>query len=133
MENNQLGRSESTTMTLTDSAVSKLKSLLDQEDPNTMFRIYVQGGGCAGFEYGFSLETEKKDDDWDFDFDGVTVLVDNMSWLYLSQSTVDYRESMMMSGFSIDNPMATSQCGCGHSFAVQYLPLFKNLDPAKYT
>lgn len=118
MENHQLGRSESKTMTLTDAAVSKLKTLLADQEPDTMFRIFVQGGGCSGFEYGFSFDKEKDDLDWDLEFDGVKVLVDNMSWMYLSQCTVDYRESLMQSGFSIDNPMAVSQCGCGHSFSV---------------
>jgi iron-sulfur cluster insertion protein len=118
MENHQLGRSESTTMTLTESAIRKLKTLLSDQEPGTMFRIFVQGGGCSGFEYGFNFETEKDDLDWDLEFDGVTVIVDNMSWMYLNQVTVDYQESLMQSGFNINNPIAVSQCGCGHSFAV---------------
>lgn len=118
MENYQLGRSESKTMTLTESAIQKLKKLLADQDPGTMFRIFVQGGGCSGFEYGFSFEKQKDELDWNFEFDGVPVIVDNMSWMYLSQVTVDYQESLMQSGFTVDNPMAVSQCGCGHSFSV---------------
>lgn len=106
-------------MTLTESAIVKLKDIIAEADnPETKLRVFVQGGGCAGFSYGFSLEEDVNEDDFDQDFDGVRVLVDSMSWQYLQGSTINYKEDLMGANFVIDNPQATTTCGCGSSFSV---------------
>mgnify|MGYP000709815001 CR=1 FL=1 len=115
MEDNKLEHYQPEAMTLTDAAVDKLKQLLDNEEPGTMFRVFLQGGGCSGFEYGFAFENEQQADDQEFDFDGVKVVVDSMSYMYLAEATIDYKDQLMQSGFVIDNPMATGTCGCGSS------------------
>jgi iron-sulfur cluster insertion protein len=106
-------------MTLTESAVSKIQEIIAEENnPNIKLRVFVQGGGCAGFSYGFSLDEEVNDDDWDQDYNGVRVLIDSMSYQYLQGSTINYKEDIMGANFVIDNPQATTTCGCGSSFSV---------------
>lgn len=106
-------------MTLTESAVTKLQELIAEEgNPDLMLRVFVQGGGCSGFQYGFTFDEVKNEDDFDFAFDGVKVLIDGMSMQYLEGSTVDFQDEFMSSGFVIKNPQAVSTCGCGSSFAV---------------
>lgn len=106
-------------MTLDESAVEKLKDILAEENnPAVKLRVFVQGGGCAGFSYGFTLDDSQNEDDFDFEFGGVNVLVDSMSWQYLQGSTIRYREELMGANFVIDNPQAVSTCGCGSSFSV---------------
>ena len=106
-------------MTLDDSAVIKLKDILAEENnPRAKLRVFVQGGGCSGFQYGFTLDEEKNEDDFDFSYDNVTVLVDSMSWQYLQGAKIRWDESDMGSSFVIDNPQAVSTCGCGSSFSV---------------
>jgi iron-sulfur cluster assembly accessory protein len=103
---------------LTNAAASKVKGILEQEKsniPDGGLRIYVQGGGCSGFQYGMVLD-EAADGDQIFDIDGVKVIVDPMSLRYLEGAEVDYKEDLMGGGFAIKNPNATSTCGCGHSF-----------------
>jgi iron-sulfur cluster assembly accessory protein len=103
---------------LTNAAASKVKGILEQETANIPaggLRIYVQGGGCSGFQYGMVLD-EAADGDQIFDIDGVKVIVDPMSLRYLEGAEVDYKEDLMGGGFAIKNPNATSTCGCGHSF-----------------
>jgi iron-sulfur cluster assembly accessory protein len=103
---------------LTTAAASKVKGILEQEKANIPqggLRIYVQGGGCSGFQYGMVLD-EAADGDEIFDVDGVKVIVDPMSLRYLEGAQVDYKEDLMGGGFAIKNPNATSTCGCGHSF-----------------
>jgi iron-sulfur cluster assembly accessory protein len=103
---------------LTNAAASKVKGILEQEKANIPaggLRIYVQGGGCSGFQYGMVLD-EAADGDQIFDIDGVKVIVDPMSLRYLEGAEVDYKEDLMGGGFAIKNPNATSTCGCGHSF-----------------
>ena len=103
---------------LTTAAASKVKGILEQEKANIPqggLRIYVQGGGCSGFQYGMVLD-EAADGDEIFDIDGVKVIVDPMSLRYLEGAQVDYKEDLMGGGFAIKNPNATSTCGCGHSF-----------------
>jgi iron-sulfur cluster insertion protein len=104
---------------ITSSAVEKLKSLKVEEDNNDLkLRVYVTGGGCSGFQYGFSFEEVMAEDDTPVSRDGVTVLVDSLSYQYLAGSTVDYEQSLMGSRFLISNPNAQTTCGCGASFSI---------------
>jgi iron-sulfur cluster insertion protein len=106
-------------MKLDTSAVTKLKDILAEENnPNAKLRVFVQGGGCSGFQYGFTLDEAKNEDDFDFAYDNVTVLVDAMSMQYLQNANIRWDESDMGSSFVIDNPQAQSTCGCGSSFSV---------------
>ena len=106
-------------MTLTESAIVKLKDILAEENnPNIKLRVFVQGGGCAGFSYGFTLDESQNEDDFEQEYDGVKVLVDSMSWQYLVGSNINYKEDLMGASFVIDNPQAVSTCGCGSSFSV---------------
>jgi iron-sulfur cluster insertion protein len=105
-------------ITITDQAIEKIKTIIAEENnPNLKLRVFVQGGGCSGFQYGFTLDEEQADDDWDLEVGGVKVLVDSMSGGYLQGATVDYREDQYGSSFSINNPSATTTCGCGSSFS----------------
>lgn len=102
-------------ITITESAKTKIADILAEENnPTLRVRAFVQGGGCSGMQYGFTLD-ESTDPDDDFEVDGV--LVDSMSMQYMSGATIDYREDAMGSNFVIDNPMATTTCGCGSSFS----------------
>ena len=106
-------------MQLENSAIEKIKDiLLEENNPSLKLRVFVQGGGCSGFQYGFTLDEAAGDDDFDLDFDGVKILVDSMSWQYLQGSTIKYKEDLMGASFTIDNPQAVSTCGCGASFSV---------------
>ena len=106
-------------VTMNPSAISKIKELLAEENnPNLKLRMFVQGGGCSGFQYGFTFDEEQNEDDFDFEFDGVHLLVDSMSSQYLQGAEVDYTESLSGSQFSIKNPNAQTTCGCGSSFSV---------------
>lgn len=101
----------------TDAAVGKIKELEQlPEAAGKSLRIFVQGGGCSGYEYGFTFD-ERQDDDVVVEQDGIEVLVDEMSLPLLSGSVVDFTQSLMSSGFSVQNPNATASCGCGHSFS----------------
>lgn len=106
-------------ITITDNAVVKIKDILAEENnPNIKLRVFVQGGGCSGFQYGFTLDETMNDDDFDIELNGVRVLVDSMSGTYLQGATIDYKETEMGSSFSISNPNAQTTCGCGSSFSV---------------
>ena len=106
-------------ITLTPNAISRVKALLTEEtNPNTKLRMFVSGGGCSGFQYGFTLDEEVNEDDFEFDFDGVKLLIDSMSNQYLHSAEVDYVETLQGSQFSIKNPQAQTTCGCGSSFSV---------------
>lgn len=105
-------------ITLTDSAVEKLKDLLAEENnPDLKLRTFVQGGGCSGMQYGFTFDEIANEDDWEEDFDGVKILIDSMSATYLDGAKIDYKEDLMGASFSIDNPNAETTCGCGSSFS----------------
>ena len=100
-------------------AVIKLKQLFAEENnPNIKLRVFVQGGGCSGFQYGFTFDEEVNEDDFDLEFDGVRLLVDSMSSSYLQGAEIEYVESLNGSSFSIKNPQAQTTCGCGSSFSV---------------
>lgn len=106
-------------MTLTDSAAAKVRKLRDGEgNPDLKLRVYITGGGCSGFSYGFTFDEETKEGDTAFTNGDVTMLVDSMSIQYLVGSEVDYTEGLQGSQFKINNPNATSTCGCGSSFSV---------------
>lgn len=105
-------------ITITDSAVVKIRDILAEENnPKLKLRVFVQGGGCSGMQYGFTLDEEQAEDDWDIEASGVNVLIDSMSGGYLQGATIDYVESEMGSSFSIKNPNAQTSCGCGSSFS----------------
>jgi iron-sulfur cluster insertion protein len=105
-------------MQLDESAVTKLKDLLiEEQNPNLKLRVFVQGGGCSGMQYGFTFDEEQSDDDFDFTFDNVTVLVDSMSMDYLRGANIRYKDDVMGASFVIDNPQAATTCGCGSSFS----------------
>ncbi len=104
---------------LTENAVIKLEQLLGQdENPNAKIRIYVQGGGCSGFQYGFAIEDESQEDDFVITEGNVDVLIDPISFGYLEGITVDYKSDLQGERFAIQNPKAASTCGCGSSFSV---------------
>jgi len=104
-------------LVLTDKAIDKVKYFAQSmpDSLNKPLRVFVQGGGCSGFQYGFTFD-EKKDGDAVMEQGGITVLVDPMSAQYLKDATVDYVEDFRGAGFSVTNPNATGGCGCGKSF-----------------
>lgn len=102
-----------------DSAVKKLKQLQQEENnPDLKLRVSVYGGGCSGFQYTFSLDEEIKPADKSVTRDGATLIIDQMSYNYLAGSTVDYTEGLEGAMFVVNNPNATSTCGCGASFSI---------------
>ena len=107
-----------TPILFTDSAAAKVKDLLIEEgNSNLKLRVFVQGGGCSGFQYGFTFDDAVNEDDTAFDKNGVTLLVDSMSFQYLVGAEIDYKEDINGSQFVIKNPNATTTCGCGSSFS----------------
>ena len=105
------------TVTLTEAAVNTVKGLLEEKDvPDHGLRVFVSGGGCSGMQYGMALEAEPRPYDHVVEHAGIKVFIDPTSMMYLSGCTIDYVDSLMGGGFSIDNPNAVSTCGCGHSF-----------------
>lgn len=105
-------------ITLTENAVIKLKDLFAEENnPKLLLRVFVQGGGCSGFQYGFTFDEDRNEDDFDVPAE-VPVVVDSMSMQYLQGATIDYKEDLMGANFSINNPQATTTCGCGSSFSI---------------
>ena len=105
-------------ITVTESATAKIKDIIAEENnPNLKLRVFVQGGGCSGFQTGFTLDDQQAEDDWDFETAGVHVLVDSMSGSYLQGATVDYKEDQYGSAFTITGMQAASTCGCGSSFS----------------
>jgi len=106
-------------ISLTESALEKITDILAEENnPAVKLRTFVQGGGCSGFSYGFTLDEEQNEDDFVIDNNGVVVLIDSMSMQYLQGATIDYKEELMGSNFTINNPNAQTTCGCGSSFSV---------------
>lgn len=108
-----------TPILFTDSAAAKVKDLLIEEgNANLKLRVFVQGGGCSGFQYGFTFDEDVNDDDTTLEKNGVSLLVDPMSFQYLVGAEIDYKEDIEGSQFVIRNPNATTTCGCGSSFSV---------------
>lgn len=106
-------------LSLTDRAVAKVRALVDDEANDTLkLRVFVTGGGCSGFQYGFTFDELAAEDDAVVEKDGVTVLVDSLSYQYLAGAEVDYTEGLEGSKFVIKNPNASTTCGCGSSFSI---------------
>lgn len=104
---------------ITDNAALKIADLLAEENnPNLKLRTFIQGGGCSGFQYGFTFDEEQNEDDFVIEKNGINILVDSMSMQYLTGAKIDYKEDLMGASFSISNPNAQSTCGCGSSFSV---------------
>jgi iron-sulfur cluster assembly protein len=102
---------------VTPKAIQKIRQTFEKQGVQGYLRLGILGGGCSGLSYQFKFETKTRPTDKVFDYEGVKVIVDPKSFLYLSGLTLDYKESLMQSGFVFDNPHATKSCGCGTSFA----------------
>ena len=102
----------------TDNAANKVKSLIDEEGNDALkLRVFVTGGGCSGFQYGFTFDEATNEDDTTMQKNGVTLLIDAMSYQYLVGAEIDYKEDLEGAQFVIKNPNATTTCGCGSSFS----------------
>jgi iron-sulfur cluster insertion protein len=104
---------------ITESAKTKVIDLLNEENnPNLKLRTFVQGGGCSGFQYGFTFDEEQNEDDWEIALDNKwKLLIDSMSMTYMNGAEIDYKDDIMGSQFTIKNPNAQTTCGCGSSFS----------------
>ncbi len=103
----------------TEAAAAKVSGLIaDEGNPNLKLRVYISGGGCSGFQYGFTFDETQAEDDTAVEKDGVTLLIDSMSLQYLVGAKIDYLEDLQGARFVIENPNATTTCGCGSSFSV---------------
>jgi len=104
---------------ITESAIAKISNILAEENnPNVKLRTFVQGGGCSGFSYGFTLDEEQNEDDFVVEKSGMNILIDSMSMQYLQGAVIDYKDELMGASFVIKNPNATTTCGCGSSFGI---------------
>lgn len=107
------------TLVFTDAAATKVRTLLDDEENKSLkLRVFVTGGGCSGFQYGFTFDEKQEEGDTRVDNNGVTLLVDPMSVQYLQGAEIDYKEDVQGAQFVIRNPNAATTCGCGNSFSV---------------
>ncbi len=109
---------ENTAITLSASAARRVAAIIAREENKNALRVSVEGGGCSGFSYKFDLVSKRSDDDLVIERDGATVLVDNVSVMYLEGSEIDFVDDLMGQSFQIKNPNATASCGCGTSFSV---------------
>ena len=110
---------ETLPINFTDAAAQKVKELIDEEENlNLKLRVYISGGGCSGFQYGFTFDENINEDDVSFEKNNVTLLIDSMSYQYLIGADIDYKEDIDGSHFVIRNPNAKTTCGCGSSFSV---------------
>ena len=108
-----------TNIRLSEPAASKVASLVEEEgNQDLKLRVFITGGGCSGFSYGFTFDEGAAEDDAVIERDGVTMLIDPMSYQYLSGSEIDYKEDLQGSQFVVTNPNASSTCGCGNSFSI---------------
>lgn len=106
-------------LNITESAAIKVLQLItEEENPLLALRVYIVGGGCAGFQYGFAFDPKSNDDDTIVEKNGIKVLVDSLSYQYLAGATVDYIENLHGAHFIVQNPNANTTCGCGSSFSV---------------
>ena len=106
-------------MTISESAANKIKELLEDETaPNLMLRVFITGGGCSGFSYGFTFEDNPGEEDSILTMHGISVVVDFMSYQYLVGAKIDLKDELMTTSFVIENPNAKTTCGCGSSFSV---------------
>ena len=103
---------------VTENCVRKVQELITEEgNPDLKLRVFVQGGGCSGFQYGFTFDEVQNEDDFDINMSGIKFLVDSMSAQYLQGADIDYVEDLQGSSFTIKNPNAVTTCGCGSSFS----------------
>ncbi len=110
--------SEASQLILTDAAAAQVKKLIaERGNPNLALRIYITGGGCSGFQYGFEIDENINDDDFRIEKDGVTMVVDAMSLQYLNGAEVGFQEDLTGAQFVVSNPNAKTTCGCGASFS----------------
>ena len=110
---------ETPIVSMTQNAVERLERLIaEKKKSNLMLRVYVQGGGCSGFQYGFEFEEQQEEGDLEFERDGVKLLVDSMSFQYLMGSEIDFVDDLMGTRFVVSNPNAETTCGCGSSFSI---------------
>jgi iron-sulfur cluster insertion protein len=105
-------------ITITENAKIKIVEILQEETSSAKLRMYVQGGGCSGFQYGFTIDDQTNEDDFQLETDNIPVIVDSMSLSYVSGSIIDYRDDLDGARFIIQNPNASTTCGCGSSFGV---------------
>ena len=116
IEQNQQSVVETSIINMTPAAADKVRELLAQEnDPSLALRVFVAGGGCSGLQYGMTLD-EEQEGDTIIAISGFNILIDEMSMGYIDGSEIDYVDSLMGAGFTVNNPNAVSSCGCGHSF-----------------
>ena len=114
METNQISE-----LRLSDSAARRVTQLkTDKQQPDLMLRVFVQGGGCSGFQYGFQFDENHDDEDILIEDSGVAVVVDPLSYQYLEGAKIDFLDDLLGSRFVIDNPNASTTCGCGSSFSI---------------
>lgn len=119
MDGNDVPAVPQTEVVFTSAAATKVRELLDEENNEALkLRVFVTGGGCSGFKYGFTFDESVEDGDLSVENGGVTLLVDSMSLQYLSGAEIDYKDDVDGAQFVIRNPNATTTCGCGSSFAV---------------
>src|SRR4030067_3198844 len=113
-------------LVFTDNAARKVKELIEEEkNPPLMLRVFVSGGGCSGFQYGFTFDAAEQEGDTKVSKNDVTLLIDPMSFQYLMGAEIDYQEGLQGSQFVIKNPNAKTSCGCGSSFSVWFQSAFK--------
>lgn len=106
-------------MTFTNAAAAKVKTLIDDEDnENLKLRVFVTGGGCSGFEYGFTFDEDVDEEDTTVENSGVKLVVDSLSFQYLAGAEIDFSEDLQGSRFIVTNPNADTTCGCGNSFSI---------------
>ncbi len=106
-------------LTFTDAAAAKVRELIEEENsPEMMLRVYISGGGCSGFQYGFSFDENQEEGDLVVEKDGVRLVVDPMSYQYLMGAEIDYTENLSGAQFVVRNPNAKTTCGCGASFSI---------------
>tara|TARA_B100000029_G_scaffold406011_1_gene406541 strand:+ start:233 stop:598 length:366 start_codon:yes stop_codon:yes gene_type:complete len=120
---NDIATPDGQAIVLTDRAAQKAKQLMASQTLETTaepvaLRVFIQGGGCSGFQYGFDLERDLEEDDFVVENEGVKLVVDPMSFQYLLGAQIDYKEDLMGAQFVVTNPNATTTCGCGMSFSV---------------
>ncbi len=117
--NAETATTEEAPLIFTQAAAAKVSELIKEEgNPGLMLRVYIQGGGCSGFQYGFTFDEEVKEGDTEVETEGVKLLIDPMSMQYLMGAEIDYTEGLQGAQFVIRNPNATTTCGCGSSFSV---------------
>lgn len=118
VENGQAENPAHAAVTLSGSAGRRIASIIEREEKGLMVRLAVQGGGCSGFQYSFSLDDTRNEDDLVIERDGAVLLIDEISAGFLAGSEIDYQEDLMGASFTVRNPNAASSCGCGSSFSV---------------